>query len=167
MTNLVIHALQVGGGTLALTSMPGKGGDYAGDLETIGDWRPGLVLSMTTEAELVQFGARDFGRDVQGRASRWVHLPIQDFGVPPSEVDAQWPDVSAAARQALSGGGRVLVHCQGGCGRSGMVVLRLMIECGEAPTQALDRLRKLRPCAVETDAQKHWAILPARVLADS
>ncbi len=157
MSQLVVYALQVGGGTLALTSMPGRGGDYAGDLDTIADWKPGLVISMTTEVEMLQDGARTFGSDIQGRASRWVHLPVEDFGAPPRAVQDRWGSVSASARQALSGGGRVLVHCRGGCGRSGMVVLRLMLECGEPADKALARLRALRPCAVETDEQMAWA----------
>ncbi|GGH33913.1 Dual specificity phosphatase, catalytic domain [Cribrihabitans marinus] len=161
MSQLVIYALQVGGGTLALCPLPGRGGDYAGDLDMIAAWRPGLVLSMTTEAEMVAVGAHHFGADVQSRASRWAHLPIEDFGAPGPDVDDLWPEVSASARHALSGGGRVLVHCKGGCGRSGMIVLRLMIECGEAPDQALERLRAVRPCAVESDAQRAWAVAPA------
>ena len=158
MSQLVIYALQVGGGTLALCALPGRGGDYAGDLDMIAAWRPGLVISMTTEAEMVAVGAHHFGADVQSRASRWAHLPIEDFGAPGPEERERWPEVSASARHALSGGGRVLVHCKGGCGRSGMVVLRLMIECGEAPEKALERLRAVRPCAVETDDQKAWAV---------
>ncbi|WP_170603323.1 protein-tyrosine phosphatase family protein [Ruegeria arenilitoris] len=165
MSQMVIHALQVGGGTLALTSMPGRNGDYSGDLEMISGWRPGLVISMATEVEMIMDGARDFGRDVQSRASRWVHLPVEDFGAPSAEIRKRWGVASASARQALSGGGRVLVHCRGGCGRSGMVVLRLMVECGENPDTALTRLRALRPCAVETDDQMHWATAPAVVFA--
>ena len=49
MSQLVIYALQVGGGTLALTSMPGRGGDYFSDLDMIAGWQPGLVVSMTTD----------------------------------------------------------------------------------------------------------------------
>ncbi len=165
MSQLVVYALQVGGGTLALSSMPGRGGTYAEDLDLIADWKPGLVISMTTEVEMIQDGARNFGADIQGRASRWVHLPIEDFGTPPKEILDRWPRVGATARQALSGGGRVLVHCRGGCGRSGMVVLRLMVECGERPEAALKRLRTVRPCAVETNAQMLWAVEPARVQA--
>ncbi len=163
MSQMIIHALQVGGGTLALTSMPGRGGKYVQDLNAISDWKPGLVISMTTEVEMLQDGARDFGTDIQARACRWVHLPVEDFGAPPDAVTARWPDLSAAVRHALSGGGRILVHCRGGCGRSGMVVLRLMVECGEQPGAALKRLRAVRPCAVETDAQLAWAtqLIPA------
>lgn len=158
MSQMAIYALQVGGGTLALTPIPGCDGDYPGDLDLISDWKPGLVVSMTTAVELLQYGAQDFGSDVQGRASRWVHLPIEDFGAPPPAVRDVWPSVSATVRQALSGGGRVLVHCRGGCGRSGMVVLRLMVECGEHPDKALARLRSVRPCAVETEEQMAWAL---------
>ena len=166
MSQLVIYAFQVGGGTLALTSLPGRGGDYPGDLDVISDWKPGIVLSMTTAAEMVQYGAQTFGQDIQSRASRWVHLPVDDFNSPPATVINQWPVVSSAIRHALSGGGRVMVHCKGGCGRSGMVVLRLMVECGEQPGQALARLRALRPCAVETEAQRNWAAEPARATVD-
>ena len=41
-----------------------------------------------------------------------------------------------------------------------MAVLRLMIEAGEAPEVALPRLRAVRPCAVETEAQMTWATRP-------
>ncbi|MTH98715.1 protein-tyrosine phosphatase family protein [Roseibium sp. RKSG952] len=162
MSQLVIYALQVGNGTLALTSIPGNDGDYSGDLDLIANWKPGLVISMTTEAEMVQLGAGDFGSDIQSRASRWAHLPVTDFGAPSPEINELWTETSAAARHALSGGGRVLVHCRGGCGRSGMIVLRLMIECGERPENALQRLRKVRPCAVETDDQLNWATSAAQ-----
>ncbi len=164
MAQIVIHALQVGGGTLALTSMPGRGGDYSGDLDAVTGWKPGLILSMTTEVEMILDGARDFGADVRSRACRWVHLPVEDYGIPSDDIDMRWVDASESARHALSGGGRVLIHCKGGCGRSGMAVLRLMVECGEHPDEALKRLRALRPCAVETDAQLRWATAPASVL---
>jgi len=157
MPEFVIHALPVGGGILALAPLPGAGGDYAGDLEHLHDWKPALVLSMTTPTELLEAGAPDLGADIQDIGSRWFHLPVPDYGVPGAQVDADWPPVSQAARAALKGGGRVLIHCRGGCGRSGMVALRLMIEIGERADDALLRLRAVRPCAIETDDQERWA----------
>ena len=38
-----------------------------------------------------------------------------------------------------------------------MIVLRFMIEFGEDPEKALERLRVIRPCAIETLAQENWA----------
>lgn len=153
-----IYALSVGGGLLALCPMPGGAGNYDRDMAFVRDWRPGLVLSMTTKAEHRSAGAEGLGVDFQSMGCGWSHLPVADFGVPDAEVGRIWPAVSAAARQTLLGGGRVLVHCRGGCGRSGMAVLRLMIESGEDAEHALSRLRQMRPCAVETEAQMTWAI---------
>ena len=58
---------------------------------------------------------------------------------------------------ALRGGGRVLIHCRAGRGRSGMIALRLMIAGGERPVAALKRLRAVQPEAVETPGQMNWA----------
>jgi protein-tyrosine phosphatase len=89
----------------------------------------------------------------------WVAFPVADYAVPPRGAD--WDAVSARLRAVLAAGGRVLVHCRGGCGRSGMAALRLMVEGGEAPAAALARLRAVRPCAVETPAQMRWALAGA------
>lgn len=160
--NFEIFALPVGGGTLALSPMPGCGGAYHDDLGAIRAWAPDVVVSMTTGAEMAQDGAGDFGRDVAGLEAKWFHLPIEDFGTPPPDIIQHWAEIGVDIRMALSKGARVLVHCRGGCGRSGMIVLRMMIECGEASDAALARLRALRPCAVETEGQMRWAVGAAR-----
>ena len=158
MSEFVIHALPMTGGILALAPLPGRGGSYAEDLTHLRDWQPALVISLTSLAEMEAEGVAHLGADIQGMGTRWAHLPIKDFGVPELAIEILWPATSTAARAALDGGGRVLIHCRGGCGRSGMVALRLMIEGGEAPQSALTRLRGVRPCAVETEAQMDWAM---------
>ncbi|SEQ02422.1 Dual specificity phosphatase, catalytic domain [Loktanella sp. DSM 29012] len=151
------HALECGGGTLAISPIPGRTRHYATDWDRLMTWGPSRVISMTTQAELDRKGAGSLGSDLAAVGIAWDHLPISDFGVPGADVLARWPSVAAMARADLGQGGRVLVHCFGGCGRSGMVVLRLMIEAGEPADLALSRLRQVRPCAVETDAQMRWA----------
>jgi hypothetical protein len=160
MPDFVIHALQLGDGILALSPLPGRGGDYDADLEHMREWQPAIVISMTTEAEMVAHGIRDLGQRLRDSGTRWVLLPVEDFGVPGADVAARWPEVSQAARKALTGGGRVLVHCMGGCGRSGMAALRLMVDAGQPPAEALAHLRRVRPCAIETRAQLDWAVTP-------
>ena len=135
----------------------GRGGSYDADLADILRFSPDLVLSMTTAEELAAKGAATLAEDLARHGIAWAHLPIPDFGTPPEAVQHLWPETSARARALLAQGGRVLVHCMGGCGRSGMAVLRLMVEAGEAPEAALMRLRAVRPCAVETEAQFAWA----------
>ncbi|MCR8546750.1 protein phosphatase [Salipiger sp. P9] len=162
---MIIHALPVAGGILALAPLPGREGDFAADMAHITEWRPALVISLVTDVELAGAGAGGIGRHVLEHGGRWEHLPILDFGAPGAEVQGRWPEVSGFARRALLGGGRVLVHCRGGCGRSGMIALRLMIESGEAPDEALARLRSVRPCAVETQGQMAWAMAARREAA--
>lgn len=160
--SVTIHALPVGGGILALAPLPGAGGDYRGDLEHISGWAPAFVITLVTHLELFEAGAQGLGQDIQDKGTRWVHLPVKDYDVPNASFMEAWPEVSERARRAMLGGGRVLIHCKGGCGRSGMVALRLMIEAGEARDEALVRLRAVRPCAIETDEQMAWAMAAER-----
>lgn len=157
MTGFVIHALPVLHGILAIAPAPGSGGDYAADLVHLKDWRPAMVLSMIEGPEMAAAGARDLGHDVMLLGTRWVQVPVRDGGVPGVAAQHSWAEAAPVALMALKGGGRVLIHCRGGCGRSGMAALRLMIAAGEAPEAALARLRAVRPCAVETEAQMRWA----------
>ncbi len=154
MIEFVIHSLKAGGGELAIAPMPGRTRHYGTDWQRLLAWRPDLVLTMTTQAELDRKGAGSLGVDLGNKNIGWLHLPVVDFGVPDG---LDWPGVRDQTLPVLGNGGRVLVHCFGGCGRSGMMVLRLMIAAGEEPEAALVRLRKVRPCAVETDAQMAWA----------
>ncbi len=158
MSEFALHALSVNGGILALSPLPGRNGHSADDLAHLHDWQPALVISLTTLAEMEDENLPHLGSDIQGMGARWAHLPVVDYGVPGPASEMLWPATSTTARAALAGGGRVLVHCRGGCGRSGMVVLRLMIESGEPPRKALRRLRAVWPCAVETEAQMEWAM---------
>ena len=153
---LLIAELSALAGTLALCPMPGRTGDYPGDLATLLAWRPDLVLTLTSPLELVTKSAATLPADLANHGIDWRHLPIPDFGTPKAATAALWPDTSAHALTLLAKGGRVLVHCMGGCGRSGMIALRLMIDAGEDPDTALTRLRIARPCAIETKAQHRW-----------
>jgi protein-tyrosine phosphatase len=156
-SEFAIYPLKVGSGQIALSPIPGRSGNYEHDLSKLLHWAPDLVLTMTTQAELDRMGAAEFGADLGALGIAWHHLPIIDFGAPDGVVQAKWASVSAQGAEVLARGGKILTHCFGGCGRSGMAALRLMVEAGEAPDSALMRLRQTRPCAVETEAQKVWA----------
>lgn len=155
-----IAELPCGNGWLGIGPMPGRSGRYQADLTALLRWGAGMVLTMTTARELDRSGASDLGADLAAAGVAWRHLPIPDFGAPPPETDALWPVVAREAHASLAEGGRVFAHCYGGCGRSGMALLRLLVEAGEDLEPALERLRDIRPCAVETDAQKAWAAIP-------
>jgi protein-tyrosine phosphatase len=148
-----ISELAAAGGVLGICPLPGRFRDYGTDLADMLAWQPDIVLTLTTLPEMAQHGADRLGQDLMQAGVRWVHLPVEDFGIPSDDVRATWPDLVPV----LAWGGRILAHCYGGCGRSGMALLRLMVEAGESGSEALLRLRAARPCAVETEAQRVWA----------
>ncbi len=124
------------------------------DIPSLQAWGASAVVTMTTQDELGDLDlAAAFG-------PAWFHMPIPDFGAPDAIRQAQWQSLSPKLHAILDASGKVFAHCYGGKGRSGMVLLRLMVERGLDPDQALQDLRRVRPGAVETQAQWLWAISP-------
>ncbi|MEK6216962.1 MAG: protein phosphatase [Boseongicola sp.] len=160
MAEFSISDLRCGDGWLGIAPIPGRRGDYFADFAKLVMWEPTLVLTMVTTPELDRVGAETLGEDLAALGIKWRHLPIIDLGAPPEDTAAIWSDVSVEAHQILGGGGKVLAHCFGGCGRSGMAIMGLMVEAGEDADPALERLRDARPCAVETESQRAWAAVP-------
>lgn len=160
MAQFEIADLPLLSGRIGICPIPGRSGNYETDLTSLLNWKPDLVLTMTGETELELVGALAFGNDLEAAGIVWAHLPITDLGAPDDKISARWPSVSQRALAILADGGRVLAHCFGGCGRSGMALMRLMVEAGEDADRALDRLRDARPCAVETESQRTWAAIP-------
>ncbi|MBR9843677.1 MAG: protein phosphatase, partial [Rhodobacteraceae bacterium] len=121
-----IASLTAGEGRIGICPAPGRHGDYASDFKEIIAWSPQLVLSMTEASELDRIGAAGFGQDLENAGIDRVALPIRDFGEPSGTTASLWPESAERAKAVLGQGGRVLVHCFGGCGRSGMAIMRLL-----------------------------------------
>ena len=153
---LTIAELRVGQGVFGISPCPGRAGFYAADLIAIQHWQPALVVSFLTAEELSRT-APGLGAELSQFGIQYAHLPTADYDTP----SAGWAEISVRAHGELAKGHKILLHCMGGCGRSGTAALRLMIEAGEAPESALNRLRQARPCAVETPEQFLWASQPS------
>ena len=149
-----IATLALGNGVLGLCPLPGRGGDYPGDLTQLLAFAPDLVLSLVQIHEYPRHNAPTLTADLVSLGIAQIRFEVRDFGTPDNTT---WQDLSPRLHHALAQGMRVVIHCLGGCGRTGTIALRLMVEAGEDPAAALSRLRAARPCAVETAAQLRWA----------
>ena len=83
-------------------------------------------------------------------------LPIRDAGVPDASSEKAWLTTGNEARDILRRGGRVLLHCRAGLGRTGMIAARLLVEFGSMPENAIAAVRQARAGTIETHAQERY-----------
>ncbi len=156
-----------GYGRIGVTLCPGKkypwglAGNWERDLDLdldrIRRWGATAVVSLITREEIRDLEVQGLSRAVADRHMEWWHLPIPDGQPPGPEFEKAWVLAGAAIRDRLQLGFDVLVHCKGGLGRAGTVAARLLVEFGERPDEAIDRVREARsPNALETrDQERH------------
>lgn len=85
----------------------------------------------------------------------FLHLPTIDFA---AVSPAMLRRGIAFVTEQLSAGGRVLVHCAYGIGRSAVLGLSVLVELGHTPIEALALAKQRRPCVSPNSAQyEGWA----------
>lgn len=150
----IISEIDLGdGASLALTACPGRRSSYSASLDGIFEWAPTAVLSLIEDCEF-PFDPPRFSADLSNKGIAWFRFPIRNYSTP--EGDESWLAIAGNIHDILNSKGRVLFHCLGGLGRSGMVAARLLTERGEAAPDAIRRVRRARPGAIETQAQELW-----------
>ena len=168
------HPLQIvfvetpGHGRIGMTFCPGKhdpsaktgpwSRDMRMDVAAIADWGAVALVTLMESHELELLGVSGLGNAVLAQGLDWYHLPVQDVSVPNIAFEAQWAGASSVLRSQLLAGKSIVVHCRGGLGRTGIVAARLLIELGEKPVTALERVRAARPGAVETSEQEAYVL---------
>ena len=154
------HPLQIafvetpGKGKIGMTFCPGKHDPHAmtgpwerdleSDLAAIAKWGATALVTLMELHELERLGVSSLGEIAVAQGLDWYHLPIRDVSVPSAAFEAEWKSAGMALRTRLLGGESVVVHCRGGVGRTGLVAVRLLVELGEAPASALQRVRAAR-----------------------
>lgn len=164
---LVIAELPAGtsSGMLGLTLCPGKkdrprrwNRDLEADLRAIQAWGASLVVTLIEDHEFSLLGVSPLGERARSQGMDWLHLPIRDVDVPDDRFETGWRQHGPAIHQRLDGGERILIHCRGGLGRTGLVAGLILVERGVAPRDAILRVRAVRPHAIETRDQEHYVL---------
>lgn len=147
-----LSTLAIGAGRLGLMRAPGQ----PGDLERIGAFAPGLVISLTESPEMAELGLSTLSADLAARKMAHAHLPIPDFGIPSQATMALWRALSPRVQALIDAGAGVVIHCRAGLGRSGTLAALVLIERGMAADAAIAAVRQARPGAIETTGQERW-----------
>ena len=145
------------GQRLAGSAHPGRG---AGLREALQEWtaQHGITAVLTlTQEPLAEDLLQEYG-------VRSLHLPVADFTAPST---AQVAQAVRFVHAELARGGRVVVHCGAGFGRTGCVLACCLVsEQGLSAEAAMNAVRQMRPGSIETDEQEAlvqgWAAQESR-----
>lgn len=135
-------------GELFGSALPGP----AKDLEELEEAGIDFVISLEERFDLPEFSELGIEH---------VTIVIPDLSTPSDENVVEF---IRTLDRALKKGKTVLVHCLGGCGRTGtMLALAEIYIYGERDGQAaIEKVRSVRPCAVETEAQEKTILTHAK-----
>lgn len=156
------------GGRVGITFCPGKKGpsvygmpwdrDVTVDVEAIREWGASSVLTLIEPHEFDLLSVRGLPEAVRNADLVWHHAPIPDVSVPGPAFGATWKTVGPRISEQLCERQSVVVHCRGGLGRAGLVAAMLLVMMGDDPKRAIDRVRAIRPGAIETPAQEAYVL---------
>ncbi|MCC6469085.1 MAG: dual specificity protein phosphatase family protein [Alphaproteobacteria bacterium] len=147
---MVPHVVKTpGGGTIGLSAFP-----QLHELQDFRFWRVTALVTLVEQRELMFLGSKDLGKMVASAGLAWHHLPVPDMGEPDQAFEQLWAKSGPVLRKTLRSGGKIIVHCRAGLGRTGMIAARLLVELGMAPDQAIAAVRTARPGSIETAEQE-------------
>lgn len=152
-------------GRLGLTLCPGKKDpgrqwdrDLRTDLTAIRAWGASTIVTLIEDHEFHLLAIENLEQEVRSLGMDWWHLPIRDVDVPDRLFEEAWDGLGTELHARLDAGDRILIHCRGGLGRTGLVAGRILIERGCDPRTAIHRVRAVRPYAIETAAQERYVL---------
>lgn len=163
---LIINEVRVPGtlSAIGITFCPGKKDKYSrsgiwdrdldNDIQAIRAWGATHLVSIMEDHEFEQLDVRKLPYKAMESGLTWFHLPIRDVSIPDYRFHERWSGMGLRLMNALVDGERVVVHCRGGLGRSGVVAALLLIEAGMDSRDAVDLVRVARPGAIETVQQE-------------
>lgn len=155
-----------GTGQIVLASCPGLRGTLPlaahhdhhlqRDVATISRCGAQVLVSLLDSLELARLRLQALPAQLAARGVRWQHLPLDPRHTPNTNFEYAWRHVAADLAAIVRDGGRVAIHCLDGRSRSGMVAALVLVEMGCAPQDAINRVRAVRPGALDLGPQEAY-----------
>jgi atypical dual specificity phosphatase len=87
---------------------------------------------------------------IEAKGFKRYSIPVRDFTAPTLPDFQKFLDIVSKSLEQ----GEVLVHCQGGIGRTGTMAAAYWIKKGLSADKAIKKVRKARPGAIEIPEQE-------------
>jgi protein-tyrosine phosphatase len=155
-------------GSLGMCFAPGKkctsrGGNYCWnrdmnhDLETLRyKYFTDVLVSLMTSDEYIDCQMTSLHEKCKQYNIELIKFPIIDHDVPKRTQLLKFHDLISSILNKLSNNYNVVVHCQGGLGRTGLVVASLLLRVGFHPKDAILYCRAIRPRTISTQEQEKY-----------
>lgn len=154
------------GGVIGLSQCPGRSSldltgkrwnnDLDTDIQAIRNAGFSMVVSLLSAQELLHHGAGEIEKKLHEAGIIWHQFPIADFGIPSATTIAAWELSLPKILDELRLGKKILIHCAGGLGRTGMMSANILVAMGVDPSRSIEIVRKVRPGAIETKDQENF-----------
>jgi len=164
-------------GRIGLTFCPGKvqvralSGAWmrslSTDLGAVRDWGATALLNLLTWQEMLALEVGNLPQAVHAAGLAYHHLQIKDGEIPDEAGERAWEQIGRELRGRIKAGQKILIHCKGGLGRTGIMAARLLVEFGTAPSEALRSIRHARPGAIESSRQEEYVRLQHPIPGDA
>ena len=147
---------------IGVSHCPGKHSKYRAsfsqlknDLKSLKHQNVDVIISLTPEIETEQLGIVNFNRKLE--VFGFIHLaePIDDFSVPNSDRTKNVNELIQKILNLLKNKQSILIHCNAGLGRSGLIVALVIKFIGDVK-DPVSHVRKFRYGAVETKEQERF-----------
>lgn len=145
--------------TIGMTFCPGKpdahgeqGSVVENDIEAIKQWGADAIISLVNDKEMSIYKVEDLGEQITKAGMQWFHHPFEDGGVPCNNFRERWQTQREKMLAILNKGGKVMVHCRGGKGRTGLIVAQLMLELGIDFDHTVSEVQNNRKGALNKEA---------------
>ena len=142
---------------LGVSQFPGKNlqnifdlSSFSNDLQILKKQKVKIVVSLLPDKEKNKLGLDDFIWSKE--EVEYIQFPIGDFSVPPKKKFNELKKLISFIKENLMLSKHVLIHCNGGKGRSGMIaalVLKAMKE-----KDPIKKVREKVIGAIETEEQE-------------
>lgn len=142
---------------LILTPCPGtKGVSLRDSLAQLKAQGAEAVVTALTMDEMVSKDVQQLEEISQSLSMKWFHLPIEDDNIPDGDFATQWRAVSPELHEILDNNGKIVMHCLGGSGRTGLLAAHLLLEKGWQIDTIVNKVQALRPGAYTKPLQVEY-----------